>query len=77
MPPKNDQGNAGSKGGDDRSVAGKNMPSKNEGKDSGPGRDNLPPKKWIGYPKDHSDPDLKPDDSYTNTGSIEKNNNPR
>jgi len=57
MPPKNDQGNAASKDGGDRSVAGKNMPSKNEGKDSGPGRDNLPPKKWIEYPKDHSYPD--------------------
>jgi len=46
MPPKNDQGNAGSpKGGDDRSVAGKNMPSKVEGHASGKGRDNLPPKK--------------------------------
>jgi len=45
MPPKNDQGSAGSKGGDDRSVAGLNMPSKKDGKDSGPGRDNLPPKK--------------------------------
>ena len=44
MPPKNDE--AGNKGGDDRSHAGKNMPAKtNDGAKSGPGRDNLPSKK--------------------------------
>ena len=48
MPPKNDE--AGNKGGDDRSHAGKNMPAKtNDGAKSGPGRDNLPEKKMKRY----------------------------